>query len=358
MPDELRINFVGDLCFQGVSTTIPGIAPGVHAFFASGDINVANLEAPLTHCQSRTAHQPCYLRGEPESSPLFELFDTYSLANNHILDYTAEGLEETLSFLSDQGKSWFGGGLTEADAWCPLRLEKKGIRLGFIGFTRWYNARGRRPGTTPARMRRLCQIVEELKSEGRFVVVYPHWNYEYLEYPSPIDRQRAHRLIDAGADLIVGSHPHVVQGAETYAGKSIFHSLGNFLFLIFDLADRRFATSAALSVTVQPDHSYTTEVVPTMTTPETVSLLEGTERTEFLDHFDRLSRVLEDERQARQRFYAAAARIVADTMNSLEATSSRAIAWLGLLRRIPRIQRQDIYIKLHAMFGRKRAPGA
>ena len=347
------INFVGDLCLQGIEPKNYRIDEEIVNLLVQGKINVANLEAPLTLSESQTPHQPLYLKAKPDRNHIIDLFDTYSLANNHILDYMKKGLKDTIAFLGKERKAWFGVGLNEKEAYMPLKITHEGFRIAFLGFTRWYNAKDSRCGTTPGNVRRLSRIVRELKAEEYFTVIYPHWNYEYVDYPSPIERKRAKKLIDAGADLIVGSHPHNVQGFEQYKGKYIFHSLGNFIFLpsIFPQKDQRLHQTFILTVRLHSDYDYSVNVTPVYANDYGLRKMEGAEEVQFMSRINELSSVFADERSYKRLFYQHATKIIDKTMSAIRlASGDRELT--GIIRRVPRVQWQDVLIKLHSMFSK------
>ena len=347
---SLRINFVGDLCLKSIRTDEYHVHEDIRSLLAGGDINVANLESPMTLAKEGVPDKTIHLKADPEPNPIIDLFDTYSIANNHMLDYGRRGLEDTITFLSEQGKGWFGGGLDERQAREPLRIERLGHRVAFVAYTRWNNAKRRRAGTTRMNMRRLARTIQVLKKEGRFVVVCAHWNYQYVAYPAPVERKRARKLIDAGADLIVGAHPHIIQGCETYRGKHIFHSLGNFLFHAFGSGerDKRLSETFVLSVDVEPNHDYNVTVTPIHTHDDGIRPMSGATEDKFRKTLDELSRVFEDEKLCKERFYSHASELLGKKIGALRSSSRRDSSLGGLVRRLCQLQRQHLYIIWHA----------
>lgn len=363
MRDSLRINFIGDLCFQGVKLEAFEIEEEIMARFTQASINVANLETTLTLSTSRTPGQLWPLKAEPRANPILDLFDVFSLANNHMLDYSRKGLEDTILFLSTEGKGYFGAGLNEEQAWKPLRIEVDHFKIAFMGFTRWNNARGSKCGTTPQNFARIAKTIRNLKQKKYFVVVCPHWNYEYVDYPAPYDRKFAKKVIEAGADLIVGSHPHCMQGFEVYHGRYIFHSLGNFIFLhdfnhpIFHFPELKYQRNklfetVILTIDIQRDLSYRVNLLPMYTAGNGIRQMDGAKEREFREKLDGLSQVFKNEKLYRKMFYNNSSLITHTTMKALSEISERNSAVVPLLKRLTRIRRQDMYIKLHSMFVR------
>lgn len=195
------------------------------------DLFIANLENPITCSTEQLAHQVLNLSSSPENAyPLLTSIDAVSLANNHVLDYKEPAILDTIEFLNKNNIGWFGVGESAYQALCPYTFEKGRQKLAVFGATRYANTKNGHWGTAPDSTRNLEEQIIAYKQEGYFVVVYFHWGYEYVRIPSPRERRIAHRCINSGADLILGSHPHVYQAIEKYRGKYILYSIGNFIF--------------------------------------------------------------------------------------------------------------------------------
>jgi poly-gamma-glutamate capsule biosynthesis protein CapA/YwtB (metallophosphatase superfamily) len=171
--------------------------------------------------------------------------DALSLANNHTGDYGLAALRATLAAFRGRPIESFGAGQNRRAATRPAVLVRNGIRFGFLGF----NTIGETPRATagvpgalsvrmpprtgPLDQRDLARVVgavRRLHERVDVVVVLPHWGTQYTHVAEPIQSLVGRRLVDAGADLVVGGHPHWVQGMERYDGAVIAHSLGNFVF--------------------------------------------------------------------------------------------------------------------------------
>ena len=283
------INFVGDTCFQDIDFNTFTIDERLIELFEAADLNVCNLESPLTEVKVKIKNQPIYKRSKPVSNPIFEMFDVFSLANNHILDFQDNGLYDTIAFLKGHHKKYFGAGINIEEAHSSLKIEHNNIKVAFIGFTRWQNAKKNQPGTAPDNFSRLRKIVKNLKSEGFFVAVYPHWNYINSYYPGPDSRKLAKKLIDHGADLIVGAHPHVIQGYEEYKQKYIYYSFGNFIF-DYDFSRLKplnqlikVSDTFILTVHIANDYCYHTQITPVQYDTDGIIMLDGDERDRVLN---------------------------------------------------------------------------
>lgn len=241
------VTVVGDIMLGRGVAGAEALRP-MSARLASADITVGNLESTLAEL------------GPPQQDPVTDSFsaspdvraglraagfDALSLANNHTGDFGDASLERTVGLLRAGGLETFGAGRDLAQAREPVVIERNGMRFGFLGF----NAIGETPEAAPGRpgalsvsmpprtgpldrgeLDRVLADVRRLERLADVVVVLPHWGTQYSHRPEPVQHQVARELADAGADLVVGGHPHWVQGAEQVGGALVVHSLGNFVF--------------------------------------------------------------------------------------------------------------------------------
>ena len=206
-------------------------------WFKSADLSIINLESPLTTCDS-AREKPFVFKAPPEFVKVLQDggVDLANLANNHIYDYGPCGLLETIRTLKDAGIRYVGAGADFAEAHKPEIFERKGMKIGFLAYygvrahSESHPAGENDPGTALRRLKLIYRDVRILRPKVDFLVVIFHWGFEKEHYPKPYQIKFAHRVIDYGADLIVGHHPHVLQGVELYKGKAIVYSLGNFIF--------------------------------------------------------------------------------------------------------------------------------
>lgn len=180
--------------------------------------NVATPGIPLLKSPVRTATQ---LRAAG--------FDVVSLANNHALDYGPLGLADTLRHVEAAQLRAVGAGSTVERALRETIVTVRGVRIGVLAFTEKSNQHTAGDGYV-ARQRSAIARIEAVRGRVDVLLVSMHWGEQYEPRPEPAQRRFAHALIDAGADAIIGHHPHVLQTVETYAGKPIIYSLGNFVF--------------------------------------------------------------------------------------------------------------------------------
>ena len=204
------------------------------------DLFIFNEEFPFSSRGTQAPDKQYTFRLAPEKVSLFKEMgiDAVTLANNHALDYGTDALLDTCEILDQAGILHTGAGKDLDTAKQPVLFEKNGQRVALIGATRvipkadWAATKGH-PGMLSSyevSVEPLLAQIAECHASGDKVVVLIHWGIERDEMPQEYQRALARRYIDAGADLVIGSHPHVLQGIEYYKGKPIFYSLGNFVF--------------------------------------------------------------------------------------------------------------------------------
>ncbi len=201
-----------------------------------GDLTIANLEGPLTSRGRPEVEKQFTFRVEPESAGAMRRagIDAVTLANNHLMDQGRVGLEETLAALRGAGIAAAGAGRTEAEARRPARLVRRGVRIALLSFSNTFPeefwARGDSPGTAYGDPAAVEADVRAARRAADLVIVAFHWGSELAPLPKAYQVSLAHLAVDAGADLVLGTHPHTLQGIERYRGALVFYSLGNFAF--------------------------------------------------------------------------------------------------------------------------------
>lgn len=256
----VTISFVGDILLDSA----PGrtIARGQDPFDQVGpllhgvDLSIGNLECPVA-MGGAAVDKVFTFRADPSTLPtLRRHFDAVSVANNHSGDYGPAAFRETLERLRSAQVGFFGGGRDLTEAHAPLLLERHGIRIALLGYDdfhpRAFEASVDGPGVAWAEDEQMISDVLRARAAGANVVLpFLHWGWENELTPCAHQRALAEKLIDAGADAVVGSHPHVTQGAEMYRGKPIIYSLGNFVFDLLDQPEN--ATGWVLELVVDRD---------------------------------------------------------------------------------------------------------
>lgn len=211
---------------------------GIRTAIGESDIFMANEEFPFSGRGSAALDKE-YTFSLPTDrvSVMKEIGpDIVSLANNHTMDFGAEALLDTLETLDNAGIQHVGAGANLDEAKALEMIEVKGKKIGFLAASRvipensWTAGRSHPGVLTTYDPGILIKEIEKAKEICDYLVVYVHWGIEKNTHPEEYQRTLGKQYIDAGADIVVGSHPHVLQGIEYYKGKPIVYSLGNFVF--------------------------------------------------------------------------------------------------------------------------------
>lgn len=189
----------------------------VKDIFTADDLTVANMEGTLTTSNDRQQKTFAF-KGDPSYTEILTRgsVEATNLANNHSHDYGDQSYEDTIQYLEAAGITTFGYDRTAV-------MDVKGIKVGLIGIYELKDGLGRQ--------QQVIDTIQEVKDQGAQVIIVSfHWGTEKSNIPDDIQKTLAHLAVDQGADLVVGHHPHVLQGIEKYQGKNIVYSLGNFCF--------------------------------------------------------------------------------------------------------------------------------
>lgn len=240
----VTMNFGGDVIFSGKAGDLLKKKGYDYSYaqldgmFKKDDLTVVNLETPVTYGGVGAANKQFVFKGSPLALDALKSagVDAVNMANNHTLDQGEEGLRDTLKHLSERGIPYVGAGLNSKEAFTAQYFERKGIKIALLGFTRVIPATNWMAGKTKPGLASVYDSAEGLKAisaakkKADIVVVIVHWGKERVEQYDNIQQSLGHSFIDAGADLVIGGHPHVLQGIEPYKGKWIAYSTGNFIF--------------------------------------------------------------------------------------------------------------------------------
>lgn len=231
MRPSVTVLFGGDMMFDRTIREVMAKNGDDYVFSCLGDtlsapdLVVANLEGPVTDFPSTSVgSEPGgpnnYTFTFPTSTATLLVrhnIRLVNIGNNHIMNFSREGLAQTKQWLDAAGVAYFGDPASP-ESERVARLQIEGIAFSFVNWSDW---------TSDKTDHTVAQVREEAES-GRIVVVYTHWGEEYVPATERV-KTLAHQFVDAGASIVIGSHPHVVQEHEEYNGKHIYYSLGNFV---------------------------------------------------------------------------------------------------------------------------------
>jgi poly-gamma-glutamate synthesis protein (capsule biosynthesis protein) len=228
----VRVAFVGDLAMAldvgrnlealaaGSAAVEPGYPfAGVTDRLAAADFALGNLECVVSPLGVPKPTAPVTFRAPELALGAIQRagLDVVSVANNHVLDYGPEALDDMVARLDRAGLPHVGVGRRSLDPEAPLIRAIHGLRLGFFAY---YNVA----------IEKACRDIARARGDVDVIVVFNHWGTEAQTAPDNHQQVFGHALVDAGADLVVGAHAHVLQPEEWYRGKLLVYGLGNFVF--------------------------------------------------------------------------------------------------------------------------------
>ena len=247
--EPLTLIFAGDIMLDDGPGRVVAAGGDPLAPFASilsaADFRIGNLECAIATGGEAQPSKIWSFRARPETVRILKgRFDAVSLANNHSGDYGQVAFVETTRHLDAAGIARFGGGRDLAEAHRPLWIEKKGLKIAVVGYNEYkprrFEAGTQTPGIAWSEDEQVIADIRAAKAAGAdHVIPFMHWGWEKNTQPDERQKTFARRMIDEGASLVVGSHPHVTQGADIYKGNPIVYSLGNFVFDGFDYENGR-----------------------------------------------------------------------------------------------------------------------
>jgi poly-gamma-glutamate capsule biosynthesis protein CapA/YwtB (metallophosphatase superfamily) len=244
LPPTITIAAVGDLMFDRQVKEMISAKGGAEPLeevaerLSKADVAIGNLESMLSSRGTRNTDKDVTFRGHPAAIEALRIagFDALSLANNHTMDYGPEPVADTIAALGKAGIGYAGAGPNRTAAWKPATIERSGAKVAYLAYTHilpagflvgensWGVASGKMD------MSLITEAVRAAKKTHDYVIVSFHWGVEYEDYANGDQVKKAHQVIDAGADMVLAHHPHVIQGVEYYKGRLIAYSLGDFVF--------------------------------------------------------------------------------------------------------------------------------
>ncbi|MBW4054223.1 MAG: CapA family protein [Proteobacteria bacterium] len=314
--DEIIINAVGDVMLAGRwAPFLRGKGydypfRGIRKELIAGDINIANLESPIAAGGHEFTEKRFRFRADAQVAKAISAagFNLVTLANNHSMDFGGEALAETVHHLSDNGIAWIGAGENLSEARKMVLYTIKGKKIAFLGYSLTqpviFFAGPDRPGTAPGYESMVTADIKNAHTHADYVIVSFHWGKEAAGTVQSYQRNIAHKAIEAGANVIIGHHPHILQGIERYKNGIIFYSLGNFTF-----ASK--STVADVSVIVRlklADGRQEAEILPIDVLYRRVGfqphLLTGEDGAAVIDKLNALSHPFKTEIQTRNGTYS------------------------------------------------------
>ncbi len=271
--DPVEIVFAGDIylsdhvmeAYENAGNDLGGVVSADYQkIIAEAYYFVANEEFPFSTRGEQAKDKQFTFRVDPAYASWFSDLgiDLVTLANNHTLDYGTDALLDSVDTLDDIGIRHIGAGKDLESASQAVIVNINGKKIAFIGATRVipeadWAAGASSPGVFAAyNDTDLINKIKSVRGDADIVIVYMHWGVERQESPNEIQQTLAHNIVDAGADLVIGAHPHVLQGFEYYKDVPIAYSLGNFVF------GSSIPKTVLLKATISGDNDITLQLVP------------------------------------------------------------------------------------------------
>jgi poly-gamma-glutamate capsule biosynthesis protein CapA/YwtB (metallophosphatase superfamily) len=297
---SVKLTFVGDVMFAGnVEELLKKNGWDypyrfMKEYLDKADITIANLETPISTRGTAQTKEYVY-RSSVAALPSFKNagFDLVNTANNHIMDYGVEALRDTMDALDQADIKRVGIGNTAEEAYKPVIMERNGIKVAFLGFSRnvpdtgWFVGK-QKPGVAETYTTKLpLEAISKARKEADIVVVIAHWGVERKDVPVKEQTDLAHKYIDEGADLVIASHPHVLQGFEQYKDKWIAYSLGNFIFTTN--AEPTTWETMVLDAVCTKDRKCSLQMLPVLTKGAQPVRMTEADGTKLMDRMTRIS---------------------------------------------------------------------
>ncbi len=305
-PEPVTLLFTGDVLLSdyvlenydrdGISGVL---SPVLLEAMQTADITVINNEFPFSTRGEQAPDKQFTFRVNPDYVRVLTDMgvDIAGIANNHVLDFGPDALLDTFETLENAGIDYMGAGSDLSRASALITKEVNGKTFGFLAASRVipvvsWDIKNASPGVfTTYDPALLLAAIKEARTHCDFLSVFVHWGIERDEYPRDYQVTMAQQYIDAGADLVVGAHPHVLQGIAYYENKPVFYSLGNFIF------NREIPRTAVLRVTVPPEGSPVFQLIAASAANARTIADDGDKRNAACDYLESISEgiVIDDE---------------------------------------------------------------
>ncbi|MGH7898458.1 MAG: CapA family protein [Candidatus Binatia bacterium] len=369
------LHAVGDIGIVGrIADDLPHRASpfpfqDVASSLSAADFVFGNLEMPFSGGATIAAHESARLETPEAAAERLAAagYTVLSLANNHVMDFGPSGLAATRRLLAEHGIESVGAGANLAEARRPVVAERRGVRAGFLAYCvpcRASAARDR-PGAAPLDLDLVREDLAEIRPRVDCAIVSLHFGMMYLAQPTPADMAAARDVLAAGADLVIGHHPHVLQGIEETPRGTIAYSLGEFVFdpeagnYYARVARQTRRRSLILRAEIGGRPPRLLPALPTLASEDlSPRILEGAAAEEARASLAELSRTLDDPVERARFWDYAGERLLAYQLSGLWFEIRRG-HFRHLLERVPRIRPRHLRLVLgylrSALSGRRSA---
>lgn len=303
----IKIGFTGDFCpwlrveNEFKANNWQPLFKEVKPFFDKNDLNVLDLECPLTISNKGIEKTGPHIKAHPETATLLNHLncELVATANNHFKDYGWKGMEETYKTLNKHNISWLGSGANFEEASKTFYWKKDNTTIAFINVTEneWTTTHDSNPGCHPEDLAANFYTIQEAKKTADFVVVIAHGGHEHYELPSPRMKKWYRFFVDAGANAVIAHHTHIISGYEVYNEAPIFYSLGNFCFDWEGLRNKPWNKGMLVRLGFKKSKpiSFEMEFVSQNSDEVGLSLLNEAEKEKMFEHLGKLNAIIADD---------------------------------------------------------------
>lgn len=294
----MKILIAGDLVINQ-TYRLENLDPQIVELFKHSDLNIVNLEAPITESRSKIIKTGPHLKGHEESTlQILKTLniDIVTLANNHILDFDEKGVQDTLDFCKMHQIQSVGAGRNLEEASQTLFAESAMGKIAIVNFAEneWASATTNTAGANPMDIINNARQITAAKNNADFVLVIVHGGNEHYSYPSPRMVRQYRFYAECGANAVVGHHTHCISGYETYNSVPIFYSLGNFLFATQNQQRNSWYTGLTLQLEIQKGKATTFEIIPVSFTNDcyNLSVIDGESKGEIIHNISMINETI------------------------------------------------------------------
>lgn len=337
----MKLLITGDLVVNQPYTPSKKIDQSLIDLFSKSDINIVNLEAPVTDSESKILKTGPNIKSHRESTAnvLKALnVDVATLANNHVLDYDEKGVEDTLDFCKKQDIKTVGAGMNLNEASKTLYLDTDEGKIAIVNFAEneWASATDTSAGANPMDIIDNAAQIKDARNNADYVIVIIHGGHEYYNLPSPRMQKQYRFYAEQGADIVVAHHTHCISGNETWKGTPIYYSLGNFLFT-HDSSQPDWYIGLVLEIELTKNSLRPTLHPISQTRGDfKLDLLQGLQKEDVEIRIDEFAKVMSDElmmKLAWRRYVSSESKSYLNYWSPLSFISNRYLS--AILRRLP-----------------------
>ena len=306
-----KVCIAGDLApiraFKEIIDTNPeSIYGDLMPILRKADLSIVNLESPLSDRGEAAFKSGSVFKGEQHHIKALTAvpFDVVTLANNHVFDYGVDAFQDTMDVLNRNNIQWTGAGMSFKEACTPIVININDIQIAIVNFSEGEDltSAGKNPGVMGWDLPKIEDTIKSLKPKVDFIIVISHCGIEYIPFPPPYVTRAFKQMAEAGANIVIGHHPHVPQGIQFHNNIPLIYSLGNFVFYQqTDLYYRKLGYFVGLAL--NKDSLLSLELIPYEINDPGLSLLKEPKLQTFWNKFKEISLPLHDDKKFKETWH-------------------------------------------------------